>query len=152
MRYTLLLLAVLSLTIRAVTQDSGRVCVRHLDPPTQYPRIARLARLQGSIVAKLKITSAGRVADVAVDTKDPVLVAHPILQSEIRHLVKTWTFECQTCAPGADFTHSITFNYRLEGTESENAATRVSLDLPDKVTVVARPSIVYTTASQAKSK
>jgi Gram-negative bacterial TonB protein C-terminal len=104
MRYTLLLLTVLLLTIHALRQDSARVCVRHLDPPAQYPTMARLARLQGTVTAKLEITSAGTVADVAFETQDPMLIESTILQSEIRSLVRTWTFECPTCTPGSGFT------------------------------------------------
>jgi hypothetical protein len=51
--------------------------------------------------------------------------------------------ECQTCAPSAAFTHSVSFNYRLEGDGSEHADTKVSCDLPDKVTIVAfRPRML----------
>ena len=152
MRYSFLLLTVLFLPLDAPTQTSTHVCIRHIDPPTQYPIMARLARLQGSIVAQLKINASGTVADVVVETKDSLLVEHPILQAEIQRLVKTWTFECPNCAPGAAFTHSITFNYRLEGDASDHANTKISLDLPDKITVVARPPIVDAAASGAKSK
>ena len=152
MRYTLMLLTVLLLTVDALPQTSAQVCIRHLDPPTQYPIMARLARLQGSVVAKLRIAADGTVADVDVETKDTLLVEHPILQSEIRRLVKTWTFECPTCAPGAAFTHSISFNYRLEGDGSEHADTKISLDLPDKVTIVARPPLVATAAPKGKNE
>lgn len=142
----------LLLAIAALPQTSEHVCSRHVDPPTQYPIMARLARLQGTIVAQLRIAPNGTVTDVDVETKDSLLVEHPILQVEVRRLVRTWTFECSNCASGAAFRHSITFNYRLDGDGSEHPNTTVSLDLPDKVTIVARPPVIATDAHKRKNE
>jgi hypothetical protein len=97
--------------------------------------------LQGTVAAKLRIATDGSVAEAVVETQDPLLIAHPILQSETQQLVRKWTFECQSCAPGASFDHVITFNYRLEGEDAQYDDTRVTItmDLPDEVTIVARP-------------
>ena len=143
MRDKLLLLSMLSLlfTVGAQPQNPPPVCVRHLIPPTRYPVIARQARLQGTVVAKLTIATDGSVAEAAVETQDPLLIAHPILQSEIQQLVRKWTFECQSCAPGASFEHVIKFKYRLEGKDAEYDDTKVTLDLPDEVTILARPPV-----------
>jgi TonB family protein len=101
------------------TQNPGRTCIRHVISPTRYPTLTRQARLQGPVVAKLKISPDGSVADVTVQAEDPVLRAHPMLQSETQELVRTWTFECQSCAPGVAFEHGIKFNYRLEGADGQ---------------------------------
>jgi len=100
---------------------------------------ARLARLQGTVAVKLMIARDGSVAEATTETKDPLLIAHPALQSETKQMVQTWTFECLSCAPGTTFKHTIRFNYRLEGADSDYADTKVTLDLPDEVTIVARP-------------
>src|SRR5579862_3721130 len=95
MRYKLLLFALLPLlfTVDAQPQNPARVCVRHITPPTRYPIFARLARLQGTVVAKLRIAADGSVAEAVVEAEDPSLIAHPILQSETQQLVRKWTFE-----------------------------------------------------------
>jgi hypothetical protein len=97
--------------------------------------------LQGTVLAKLRIAADGSVAEAVVEAEDPLLIAHPILQSEAEQLVRKWTFECQSCAPGVAFEHVIKFDYRLEGEDAENDDTRVTLELPDEVIVVARPPI-----------
>jgi TonB family protein len=143
MRYKLLLFAMLPLlsTVDAQPQTPARVCVRHLTAPTRYPIVARQARLQGTVVAKLRIAADGSVAEAVVEAEDPVLIAHPILQSETQQLVRKWTFECQSCASGVAFEHVIKFNYRLEGEDARYDDTRVELELPDEVTIVARPPV-----------
>lgn len=114
--------------------------------------MARLARLQGTVVVRLTIVPDGSVAEATTETKDPSLIAHPILQSEIKQVVQTWTFECLSCAPGTKFKHTIRFNYRLEGTDSDYADAKVTLDLPDEVTIVARPPVVDVETGKPKAK
>jgi hypothetical protein len=87
----------------------------------------------------LRIGVDGRVTQALVETEDPLLLAHPILQSKTEELVREWTFECQTCPQGLAFEHVIRFNYRLGGEEAEYDDTTVKLDLPDEVTITARP-------------
>jgi Gram-negative bacterial TonB protein C-terminal len=97
--------------------------------------------MQGTVVAKLRIAADGTVAEAVIEAEDPLLTAHPILQSETQQLVRKWTFECQSCAPGVAFEHVIKFNYRLEGEDAQYDDTRVALELPDEVTIVARPPV-----------
>lgn len=152
MRYTLLFLAMLLPTTDAAPQTPTRVCIRHLVPPTRYPMMARLARLQGTVVVRLTIAPDGSVSEATTETKDPLLIAHPILQSEIKQVVQTWTFECLSCTPGSKFKHTISFSYRLEGAASDHSDMKVSLDLPDKVTVVARPPVVDVERGKPKAQ
>jgi Gram-negative bacterial TonB protein C-terminal len=143
MRYKLVLFAMFALlfTIGAKPQNPARVCVRHVSVPAHYPVLARQARLQGLVVAKLRIAADGSVAAAVVGAEDSVLTAHPLLQSETQQLVRTWTFECQSCAPDVPFEHVIKFNYRLDGEDAQYDDTRVTLELPDEVTIVARPPV-----------
>ena len=142
MRYKLVILAALCLLLGVDGQKQQapiHVCVRHLVVPTEYPVLARQARIQGTAIAKLKIAADGTVSDAVVESQDPLLVAHPILQSETQQLVRQWTFQCESCAPGVGFGHVIKFNYRLEGKDSRNADTRIMMELPDEVNIVAHP-------------
>lgn len=143
MRYKLLLVAMLPLlyTVDVKPQSPASVCVRHLSAPTRYPILARQARLQGTVVAKLRIAADGSVVEAVVEAEDPLLTAHPILQSDTQQLVRKWTFECQSCAPGVPFEHVIKFNYRLEGEDAQYDYTRVTLELPDEVTIIAHPPV-----------
>ena len=141
MLHKLLLFAVLTFLPSALAQNPAHTCVRHLIPPNQYPFVARQARLQGTVVAKLRISADGSVDEAIVEAKDPLLIAHPILQSETEQLVRKWKFECLSCTPGVAFEHVIKFNYRLEGKDSQFDNTTVTLELPDEVTIVARPPL-----------
>jgi TonB family protein len=143
MSYKLLLVPLLSLlcTVNAQVEKPVRVCIRHMTVPARYPVVARAARLQGTVVAKLKISADGTVAEATVDSEDPLLIAHPLLQFETRELVRKWTFECESCAPGLAFEHVIRFNYRLEGEDSDYDNTTIALELPNEVTIADSPTL-----------
>jgi hypothetical protein len=79
MKYKLLTL-LLPLCAFGLTEDPVHVCVRHLTLPIPYPILARSARLQGTVVAKLSISAEGTVIAAKVDAEDSLLVAHPLLQ------------------------------------------------------------------------
>lgn len=146
MSYKLLLVTLLSplCIANAQVEKPVRVCIRHMAVPARYPVVARSARLQGTVVAKVKVSADGTVAEATVDSADPLLIAHPLLQSETRELVRKWTFECESCAPGLAFEHVIKFNYRLEGQDSDYDNTTIVLELPNEVTISASPPQVET--------
>ena len=143
MRYKLLSFAMfpLLISVHAQPQNPAHVCVRHVTAPTRYPVVARQARLQGTVIAKLRIATDGSVTEAVVAAEDPLLTAHPILQSETQQLLRKWRFECLSCAPGVGFEHVIKFNYRLEGEDAQFDDTKVTLELPGEVTIVARPPV-----------
>ena len=143
MRYKLALfslLPILSLS-GGQAQNPAHVCVRHLTGLGRYPTVARQARIQGTVTGSLTIRADGTVREVVVAAQDPILVAHPILQAETQRTVREWTFECQSCASGNSFEHTIKFTYRLEGDDASYDDTKVIMDLPDEVIVVARPPL-----------
>jgi hypothetical protein len=153
MRYKLALLAILPILFVAdgQTQNPVHVCVRHLTSPARYPVVARQARIQGTVTASLRIGVDGVVNEVVVAAQDPILVAHPILQTETQRVVRQWTFQCQSCASGTSFEHMIKFTYRLEGEDAPYDDTKVTIDLPDEVTIIARPPVCdHCPASQKK--
>jgi TonB family protein len=84
--------------------------------PTRYPIVAKAARLQGTVVANLRISPDGKVAESIVESEDALLIAHPLLQHETKRIVDGWTFKCGSCAPGVSFEHVIRFKYQLEET------------------------------------
>jgi len=148
MKYKLLPLLLLFYAVSGRTENPAHVCVRHLVLPTPYPILARAARLQGTVVAKLSISAEGIVTAAKVDSEDSLLAAHPLLQYATERLVRNWTFECASCAPGSGFEQVIKFNYRLQGEDSDYDKTEVSLDLPGEVDIVARPPRVNTSSDK----
>ena len=87
-KFHLLPLLLLLFGVGASPQNPPHICVRHLTMPTRYPAIARQARLQGTVVAKLTIAADGSVTEAVVETHESLLIAHPILMSEIQQLVR----------------------------------------------------------------
>jgi len=143
MRYKLALFSILPILFLAdgLSQTPAHVSVRHLISPTRYPALARQARIQGTVTATLRISAVGVVNEVVVAAQDPILVAHPILQSETQRTIRQWKFECQSCASGNSFEHTIKFTYRLEGDAAPYDDTKVIMNLPDEVTIIARPPV-----------
>jgi TonB family protein len=122
-------------------EDHFIIYVKHLEPPLRYPQLARQAQLQGTVVIKLTIGANGRVlaAKALTCDEDPKACAHPILRDETEKLIKKWTFGCANCPSDAPLERTIKFSYRLEGEGILYDDTRVSMDLPDEVTITASP-------------
>jgi hypothetical protein len=66
-------------------------------------------------------------------------VGYPLLKRETESVVKNWTFGCANCPPNAPYEQSMKFIYRLDGEESYQDQTRVVMELPDQVTISAKP-------------
>jgi len=140
-RSSLCLLIVLCIvTPVANSQNSPNVCVKHIVSPLRYPPIARQARIQGTVVAKLRVGADGTVQQVNILTDDLLLRAHPILQSETEKIVREWTFECSGCA-SPEFEHTVRFTYRLEGEDSQYDTSKVTMDLPTEVIITTAPPV-----------
>lgn len=124
--------------------------VKHVDAPTTYPHLARQARIQGTVSIHLKISALGKVLDAQATTEDPSLKAHPVLQSQALQLVRNWTFECIGCPNNAGYDHTLVFIYRLEGKEAPYNESRVTMDLPDTVTIITNPPQVETSTAKTR--
>ena len=109
--------------------------------PSPYPALARQARIQGRVTASLRISADGVVHEVVVAAEDPILIAHPILQSDTQRILRQWAFDCESGATGNSFEHVIKFTYRLEGDDALYDDTKVVMNLPDEVTIIARPPV-----------
>jgi hypothetical protein len=123
------------------TEEQPIVYVKHLEPPLHYPGLARQVQFQGTVVIKLTIGVDGSVlaAKSLTRVEDPQANAHPLLTGETEKLVTKWTFGCINCSTGTPYEKKIKFIYKLEGEPIFYDDTRVSMDLPDEVTITASP-------------
>lgn len=114
---------------------------QHLELPTGYPNVARAARLQGIVTVQLTISGDGKVTAADATSSDALLRAHPLLQREAAELTRRWKFTCFNCAKETAHPYDVIFTYTLEGKESTNPDTRITVDWPNQVTVTANPPI-----------
>jgi hypothetical protein len=138
-RTKVLLLGVALVVLTAGTlgraQEQPLVYVRHWEP-FNYP--IPFGGNQGTVKLKLLISADGRVVD-AVSLGDEVNPKpNGLLLLASIAAVKTWTFGCFNCAAGAEYEHSLTFVYKLEGAPGSGPTTIV-MDLPNEVTVTSAP-------------
>jgi TonB family protein len=126
----------------AANQNPAVVTPKHLELPSHYQQLARQARLQGTVVVQLTISSDGKVLDAESNSTDTELKAHPILQVQTAEIVRRWTFACVNCSAGSAHRYALTFTYKLEGNASRYDDTRIALDWPDHVSITANPPIV----------
>ena len=142
MKFSLLSIPLLLITVSLQQEEKQAVVyVKHLEPPAHYPPLARLTRMQGTVVVKLTIGADGAVlaAESLTRDQDPRAAALPPLRAETEKLVKRWTFGCAYCSPNLPYEKTIKFVYRLEGEEASHDDTRVVMELPDEVTISASP-------------
>lgn len=112
-----------------VTQTTSSCWVKHFVAPG-YPRLAWFAQLQGTVQVDVEVGPEGKVLS-AVATG-----AHNLLERAAEENIRDWLF-----ASGDSISRlKMTFIYKLEGQrEHEPSPPKVIFDLPDKVTIVARP-------------
>jgi hypothetical protein len=126
------------LAVHGFSQATPIVTIKHLEL-LQYPDLARLARLQGSVSIHLRIAAGGKVMSAEASTADGLLKEHPLLQTETLKLIREWTFSCVNCVPGAEYEHVLTFAYKLEGPQAKFNNSHFTMDLPDRVTIATNP-------------
>jgi len=123
------------------------IYVKHLEPP-YYPPLARVTRIQGTVVMKLKLGADGKVLTIEASS-DMMKRVSTILRNDAEKNVKTWTFGCVGCAPGASFEHTIKFNYILDDNAALNRS-KVVMDLPDEATMSIGPIPINASATSKK--
>ena len=123
------------------------IYVKHLEPP-YYPPLARVTRIQGTVVMMLKLGADGKVLTIE-ESSDPMKRVSTILRNDAEKNVKTWTFGCVGCAPGASFEHTIKFNYILDDNAALNRS-KVVMDLPDEATMSIGPIPINASATSKK--
>lgn len=118
----------------ATCGDAQGVCVRHLVVPG-YPRLARMARLQGSVSVDVKIDADGTVASAKGSGSSK------LLERAAEQNLRQWTFYPRPTKGGCSFTRlTIIFVYRLEGREEYyDPPPRVIMELPSHVQIISNP-------------
>jgi hypothetical protein len=123
------------------------IYVKHLEPP-YYPPLARMTRIQGTVVMKLKLGADGKVLTIE-ELSDTMKGVSTILRNDAGKNVKTWTFGCVGCAPSASFEHTIKFNYVLDDNAALNSS-KVVMDLPDEATMSVGPIPINSSTTSKK--
>jgi len=124
------LIQLLILAFFPAPQSPG-VSVLHLQSPN-YPRLARIARIEGAAKLMVTIGESGKVISVKG------VSGNPILQSAAEENIREWTFN-----PGPQRTLEISYDFGLTdpavdfGCEPE---AQVIFDLPERVVIRSRLS------------
>jgi TonB family protein len=104
--------------------------VVHLESPT-YPEVARQARIQGSVRARIRVSAAGTVIGMEIDG------GHQLLKEEVERNVAKWTFRVEN-----ESTVEVIYEFRLTPPELPyKPDVEVSFDLPSKVTIVSHAPV-----------
>lgn len=125
------------------SENKPIIYVKHLEPPLHYPPLARQAALSGTIAMKLKIAADGAVLAIQSSPGDSRTVGFDILRGDAEKVVKTWTFGCVGCPPDSPFEHTLRFHYSID-VQDVVQNNRVTMDLPDDVTIFTTPMKVDT--------
>ncbi len=126
----------------AQAKNPAAITPMHIELPSRYENVARAARLQGVVTVRLTVSGDGKVIAAEASSPNPELKAHPILQAKTAELTRRWTFVCSNCLKDSRHEYDVTFIYKLDGKENAYDDTRISVDLPDHVTITANLPIV----------
>ncbi len=120
---------ILFLVCASALAYAGDRAVRHIVSPG-YPRLARIAQLQGDVTVEIEISKDGKVASAKAHA------GHPILQRASEENARTWTFE----PAKEDSAQSIHYHYVLEGRQTYyDPPPKVVFELPSYVEIRSRP-------------
>lgn len=126
------------------------LCPRHIETPVYYPRIARAARLQGKVNLRVMIDADGNVKNVQVENSHEIA---QVLQEAAIENVRRWTFE----RPAAtSVTQAIIYEFKFDSSlpvSRENyPITKVTIDLPDRVTILSNELVMNPDQSKKKNQ
>jgi TonB family protein len=124
----------LCMSMTSVGLGAKTLWVQHLVVP-EYPSLARMARLQGTVTIEVEIGRDGKVVEAKAHG------AHPLLQRESEKNLRQWTFHAEPGAPDSVMTHAtITYVYKLGGKEMyHQPVPTVVMNLPDRVEITTNP-------------
>ena len=129
-------------------QSREPLCPKHIEEPS-YPPVARAAHLMGKIALSVTITADGTVSDAqATNVEGPLrLLARSAIEN-----IRRWTF---SKPPSAPYKETITYDYEFDeslpaagGEKNFPVVTRVTFDLPDRVTILTNLSTIETMTSK----
>lgn len=127
-------LVCLLFSMSAVCYGGDDVCVRHLVVPG-FPRLARMARLQGPVTIEIEIGEDGKVVSAKASG------VHRLLERASEENIRQWTFRPATLT-GSPISRQlrITYTYKLVGKEQyDDPPPYVVFDLPHRVEITSRP-------------
>jgi len=119
-------------TVAAAAADG--VCLRHAVSPG-YPRLARIAQIQGEVRVTAIIGQDGKVASASSSG------GHKLLRDASETNIRQWKF----CSSGSEHGTEprelvLKYVYRLEGEqEYYDPPAFVVFDLPDRINITSRP-------------
>ena len=124
-------------------QEAKPLCPRHIELPAYSP-LAATAHIQGNVILSVTIDADGNVKDAeATNGGKWALLEHNAI-SNIRH----WTF---TKPPFAPYKQTIVYDYQIDDSLPADAPTKVTLDLPERVTIVTSARSVQTSRLTEKN-
>lgn len=122
-------------------------CIQHVES-LKYPSLARQARIVGEIRLGVDIDADGRVQSAYEASGLPGSVPRLLLDAAVENIRK-WKF-----SPGEAEKREITYGFTLQDRPVEPPQSEWTIDLPNRVTVVAQtfPVDIYTSPLNKKGK
>jgi TonB family protein len=111
--------------------------------PAHYPRLARQARISGTVKIHFSVDASGTVADTRV------VSGHPLLAEAALRSVRAWKFEP---LGSGQINSEINFEFALLDVASGGYREEVTLDLPGVIRVLVTPPIINTTVSEVAKR
>ena len=125
-------------------QEAKPLCARHIEPPF-YPPVAATAHVQGKVILSVTIDADGNVKDAEATNYEKWVA---LLKSSAISNIKSWTFMKPPFAP---YKQTMAYDYEIDESLPLDGPTKVTLDLPDRVTVVTSGRSVQTTRLTEKN-
>ena len=137
-------LALCLLVSQSVGWAAERVCVVSMTIP-DYPALARMARVQGSVRIDVEINSTGRVVSAEAVYPPGAPSGLKLLGSEAAKNVATWQFFVSSDQKTFPLKHRVTYVYKFQGKETgELPCPTVTLHGADRVEIAVSPMAVET--------
>lgn len=124
------LLLMMCVSVRLLSATEHDIMVKRL-VALEYPRLASLAVIQGTVVIRCKILSDGVVESATL------ISGHKLLGEAAIENVKKWRFEVRTERTPPPITFDLIYTFVLQGVSfSSVCKTTFSFEYPNFVTVV----------------
>ena len=137
------LLALFLLASQSVGWAAEKVCVVSMTVP-DYPPLARMARVQGSVRVEVEIDSTGKVVSAEPVYPPGAPKGLKLLGPHAAKNVSTWQFSVPTDEKTFPLRHSLTYVYKLYGKETYGFhCPTVTLHAADLLEIVTPPSATY---------
>jgi hypothetical protein len=119
----------------------AQLCVQRVVTPA-YPRLARIAQIQGKVTVELTVDSGGKIA-VGKATGPKLLIENT--EENLRHWI--------LCPADSQRSFTITYSYLLQGQRQyHDGPSDVIFQLPQSVTITARPYEPQPSAEQSRTR